>query len=214
MSELSIVGGDQRKVGYYTGITVRLISFDTSQVPMGEHASQLSVYYLAEAVTVLQWNRLSDHVGRKPILLSGLLGTTVSITLFGLSRSFWTLALWYVFAWTVSLRLNRLLMPQPQPLLGWRAKWERGRCKNCTGRTYRRYQRCPRVLFTANLRCGWPDHRVRLIDCSLLLLHIVDISYVSGLSLVASYRAHRTAGQITSHIPSGQNTHISSHVWS
>ncbi|KAI9453844.1 MFS general substrate transporter [Lactarius psammicola] len=74
MSELPIVGGDQRKVGYYTGFT-------------------LSVYYLAEAVTVLQWNRLSDHVGRKPILLSGLLGTTVSITLFGLSRSFWTLAL-------------------------------------------------------------------------------------------------------------------------
>ncbi|KAH9169621.1 MFS general substrate transporter [Lactarius sanguifluus] len=72
MSELPIVGGDQRKVGYYTGIT-------------------LSVYYLAEAVTVFQWNRLSDFVGRKPILLAGLLGTTVSITLFGLSRSFWTL---------------------------------------------------------------------------------------------------------------------------
>ena len=26
MNELPIVGGDQRKVGYYTGITVRLIS--------------------------------------------------------------------------------------------------------------------------------------------------------------------------------------------
>ncbi|KAH8986526.1 MFS general substrate transporter [Lactarius hatsudake] len=41
MSELPIVGGDQRKVGYYTGITVRLFSFDISQVPMGVHASQL-----------------------------------------------------------------------------------------------------------------------------------------------------------------------------
>ncbi|KAH9008732.1 major facilitator superfamily domain-containing protein [Lactarius pseudohatsudake] len=38
-------------------------------------------------------NRLSDHVGRKPILLSSLVGTTLSILLFGLSRSFWALAL-------------------------------------------------------------------------------------------------------------------------
>ncbi|KAH9046375.1 MFS general substrate transporter [Lactarius deliciosus] len=74
MYELPIVGGDQRRVGYYTGITA-------------------SVYYVAEAATVLYWNRLSDHVGRKPILLFGLLGTTVSITMFGLSRSFWSLVL-------------------------------------------------------------------------------------------------------------------------
>ncbi|KAH9023073.1 major facilitator superfamily domain-containing protein [Lactarius deliciosus] len=74
IGELPIVGGDGRKVGYYTGIT-------------------LSAFYAAEVATMLQWNRLSDRVGRKPILLSGLLGTTVSITMFGLSRSFWKLAL-------------------------------------------------------------------------------------------------------------------------
>ncbi|KAH8981302.1 MFS general substrate transporter [Lactarius hatsudake] len=74
IGELPNVGGDGRKVGYYTGIT-------------------LSAFYAAEAATMLQWNRLSDRVGRKPILLSGLLGTTVSITMFGLSRSFWKLAL-------------------------------------------------------------------------------------------------------------------------
>lgn len=73
MNELPIVGGDQRRVGYYSGITT-------------------SVYFAAEAVTVLYWNRLSDHVGRKPILLFGLFGTIVSITMFGLSRSFWSLA--------------------------------------------------------------------------------------------------------------------------
>lgn len=56
----------------------------------------MSLYFAAEAVTVLPWNRLSDNIGRKPILLTGLLGTTVSITLFGLSRSFWALALWCV----------------------------------------------------------------------------------------------------------------------
>jgi MFS family permease len=98
VSELPFVGGDQRKVGYYIGIIVRLLTSDISQVPIAGHAFQLSVNYLAETVTVLQWNRLSVHIGRKPILLSGFLGTTVSITLFGLSRSFWTLALWCVFA--------------------------------------------------------------------------------------------------------------------
>ncbi|KAF8268012.1 hypothetical protein EI94DRAFT_1728957 [Lactarius quietus] len=74
MSELPIVSGDRRNVGYYTVIT-------------------LSVNHVAEVVTVLQWNRLSNHVGRKLILLSGLFGTTISITLFRLSRFSWALVL-------------------------------------------------------------------------------------------------------------------------
>ncbi|KAI9511010.1 MFS general substrate transporter [Russula earlei] len=74
ISELKVVDGDVRKVGYYTGII-------------------MSLYFSAEAVTVLQWNRLSDHIGRKPVLLLGVLGTIISITSFGLSRSFWALAL-------------------------------------------------------------------------------------------------------------------------
>ncbi|KAH8993669.1 MFS general substrate transporter [Lactarius deliciosus] len=74
VSELPIVGGDERKVGYYAGFIV-------------------SLYFAAEAVTVLQWSRLSDKVGRKPVLLCGLLGTIVSSILFGLSRSFSALVL-------------------------------------------------------------------------------------------------------------------------
>ncbi|KAI9445817.1 MFS general substrate transporter [Russula earlei] len=68
VSNLSIVDGDRRMIGYYTGMIV-------------------SLHYAAEAVTVLQWSRLSDHIGRKPVLLLGLLGTAVSTILFGLSRS-------------------------------------------------------------------------------------------------------------------------------
>ncbi|KAH8985273.1 MFS general substrate transporter [Lactarius akahatsu] len=74
VSELPIIGGDERKVGYYAGFIV-------------------SLYFAAEAVTVLQWSRLSDKVGRKPVLLCGLLGTVVSSILFGLSRSFSALVL-------------------------------------------------------------------------------------------------------------------------
>ncbi|KAI9443932.1 MFS general substrate transporter [Lactarius indigo] len=69
VSELPVVDGDERKVGYYAGLIV-------------------SLYFAAEAVTILQWSRLSDNVGRKPVLLFGLLGTIVSSILFGLSRSF------------------------------------------------------------------------------------------------------------------------------
>ncbi|KAH9015503.1 MFS general substrate transporter [Lactarius hengduanensis] len=72
VKELPIVGGDERKVGYYTGIIV-------------------SAHYAAEAATVLHWNRLSDHIGRKPVLLLCLVGETVSVIMFGLSRSFWAL---------------------------------------------------------------------------------------------------------------------------
>ncbi|KAH9030854.1 MFS general substrate transporter [Lactarius deliciosus] len=74
LRELPEVGGDARTVGYYTGIIV-------------------SLYYVVGAVTSFQWNRLSDHVGRKPVLLSCLVGTTLATLLFGLSRSFWTLVL-------------------------------------------------------------------------------------------------------------------------
>ncbi|KAN0135049.1 Major facilitator superfamily domain containing protein [Lactarius tabidus] len=70
--ELPVVGGDDRKVGYYTGIII-------------------SAHYAAEAVTVLYWNRLSDYLGRKPVLLLCLIGAIVSAIVFGLSRSFWAL---------------------------------------------------------------------------------------------------------------------------
>lgn len=42
---------------------------------------------------MLQWGRASDHLGRKPILLGGLLGLTLSIIGFGLSKQFWSVVL-------------------------------------------------------------------------------------------------------------------------
>lgn len=56
----------------------------------------MSTYFAAQAVTVLQWSRFSDKIGRKPVLLCGLLGTIVSSLLFGLSRSFSALVFRYV----------------------------------------------------------------------------------------------------------------------
>lgn len=39
-------------------------------------------------LTGLLWGSLSDRIGRKPVLLIGLLGTFASVNAFGLSRSF------------------------------------------------------------------------------------------------------------------------------
>ncbi|KAF8969098.1 major facilitator superfamily domain-containing protein [Flammula alnicola] len=74
ISELDITGGDERRVGYYAGMIE-------------------SLFFATEAMTVLQWSRASDYVGRKPVLLIGLIGTALSMLSFGLSRTFWMLVI-------------------------------------------------------------------------------------------------------------------------
>ncbi|KAG2122761.1 major facilitator superfamily domain-containing protein [Suillus clintonianus] len=69
-----ITGGDERKTGYYAGLIE-------------------SLYYAIEAITILQWGRVSDHIGRKPVILVGLFGVTLSIVSFGFSKEFWMLIL-------------------------------------------------------------------------------------------------------------------------
>jgi len=54
---------------------------------------QESLFFATEAITVLHWSRASDYVGRKPILLIGLFGTSLSMLCFGLSRTFLGLVL-------------------------------------------------------------------------------------------------------------------------
>ncbi|KAJ7911437.1 major facilitator superfamily domain-containing protein [Mycena leptocephala] len=73
VSELDITGGDEKKVGYYAGLE--------------------SLFFITEAMTVLQWSRASDRIGRKPILLVGLFGSAISMLCFGLSRTFWALVI-------------------------------------------------------------------------------------------------------------------------
>ncbi|KAM6504172.1 Major facilitator superfamily domain containing protein [Amanita muscaria] len=72
ITELGITGGDERKVGYYAGLI-------------------LSLFSAMEAMTILQWGMISDRIGRKPVLLIGLVGNGLSMLCFGLSRTFWTL---------------------------------------------------------------------------------------------------------------------------
>ncbi|KAI6097598.1 major facilitator superfamily domain-containing protein [Pisolithus thermaeus] len=70
--ELGVTGGDDRKIGYYAGVIE-------------------SLFFVAQALTALYWSRLSDYIGRKPVLLVGLAGLSASNLCFGLSREFWSL---------------------------------------------------------------------------------------------------------------------------
>jgi MFS family permease len=72
--ELDITGGNDAAVGYYAGIIE-------------------SLFFITQALTVLKWSRLSDRIGRKPVLRIGLFGTGLSILCFGLSTSFWSLVI-------------------------------------------------------------------------------------------------------------------------
>lgn len=46
-----------------------------------------SAFTFAEFSTGMLWGRLSDKVGRKPILLMGLVGTALSVLVFGFAPS-------------------------------------------------------------------------------------------------------------------------------
>ncbi|KAI0787899.1 MFS general substrate transporter [Fomes fomentarius] len=69
---IGITHGDETRVGYYVGV-------------------MQSIFFATQAVTVLHWSRVSDHIGRKPVIMTGLLGLSLSMYCFGLSRTFWGL---------------------------------------------------------------------------------------------------------------------------
>ncbi|KAG6836905.1 hypothetical protein H0H93_001492 [Arthromyces matolae] len=72
--DIGITHGNEMQVGYYVGL-------------------MQSLFFLTQAFTVLHWSRTSDFIGRKPVLLMGLFGLSISMFCFGLSRTFWGLVL-------------------------------------------------------------------------------------------------------------------------
>jgi MFS family permease len=90
--DTGITGGDDAQNGYYAGFIVSIRCFS------GKHwynllfplicLPQESLFYASEALTTLQWGRLSDRIGRKPPLVLGMLGLAAAMTGFGLSTAF------------------------------------------------------------------------------------------------------------------------------
>lgn len=60
---------DRKRIGYYAGLIE-------------------SLFAISQLCTVFFWGRLSDRIGRKPVLLIGLSGLMVGLTLFGLQHTF------------------------------------------------------------------------------------------------------------------------------
>ncbi|CAA7260853.1 unnamed protein product [Cyclocybe aegerita] len=71
---LASLTGDEEKIGYYAGVM--------------EFARNL-----VSLATVMFWSRLSDHIGRKPVLLLGTFSIAISMVSFGFSKVFWLLVL-------------------------------------------------------------------------------------------------------------------------
>lgn len=61
-------------------------------------AMLLAVYSLAQFISAPYWGRLSDRIGRRPVILMGLLGSAISFTLFGLVRTY----AWYLISRVVA----------------------------------------------------------------------------------------------------------------
>ncbi|KAF8840838.1 member of major facilitator superfamily multidrug-resistance, DHA1 sub-family [Paxillus ammoniavirescens] len=72
--DVGITNGDEAQVGFYVGLL---------------H----SLFFATEALTIFHWSRISDRVGRKPVLLTGLFGLSISMYCFGLTKTFWGLIL-------------------------------------------------------------------------------------------------------------------------
>ncbi|KAG8847042.1 hypothetical protein FRB96_001692 [Tulasnella sp. 330] len=62
--------GNPADVGFYSGLVDSLFS-------------------VAQLMTIFQWGRLSDRIGRRPVIISGLTGVALASLCFGLSTSFW-----------------------------------------------------------------------------------------------------------------------------
>ncbi|ODN95812.1 hypothetical protein L198_04430 [Cryptococcus wingfieldii CBS 7118] len=48
-----------------------------------------SIFAFSSVLFMYQWGRLSDRIGRKPVILAGLCGLGFSLCMLGLSKSFW-----------------------------------------------------------------------------------------------------------------------------
>ncbi|WRT67192.1 uncharacterized protein IL334_004158 [Kwoniella shivajii] len=69
VEELGVTDNPDR-VGFYSGLVE-------------------SVFAFVQFFTVYHWAKMSDKVGRKPVILFGLIGVVISGSLFGLATSFW-----------------------------------------------------------------------------------------------------------------------------
>lgn len=81
------------QTAYFTGFIVYHPKLSGSlKISIADLRSQ-EIFFAAEALTVLGWERSSNRTGRNPPLVFGTLGCAAVILCFGLSKNFWMLVL-------------------------------------------------------------------------------------------------------------------------
>ncbi|KAK8847710.1 hypothetical protein IAR55_005569 [Kwoniella newhampshirensis] len=63
---------------------------DVPKASIGKYSGAIeSVWAFSSVLFMYRWGKLSDKIGRKPVILGGLFGLSFSLVMFGLSKSFW-----------------------------------------------------------------------------------------------------------------------------
>ncbi|GKT56468.1 major facilitator superfamily transporter [Colletotrichum tofieldiae] len=57
-----------------------------------------SMFSLAQALVMIFWGKLSDRVGRKPVLVFSLVGVTLATSIFGMAQTIWQMVLFRCLA--------------------------------------------------------------------------------------------------------------------
>ena len=137
-----------------------------------------SLFFATQAITVLYWSRLSDTIGRKPVILLGLFGLSLSMYSFGLSRTFWGLVIRLVFPTLLSC----IYVVKQKPMSQRSLEWQHRRVEVCHYRDNRFDQSDGRLCLYADCMGTCP--------CSVLIVRsLICIHSRRGASSVRSSEA-------------------------
>ncbi|XP_068475250.1 uncharacterized protein [Phaseolus vulgaris] len=73
----------------YLVLATRNIVGDGAQTQYDLQCHRLQVVRTIRCLTSLLWGAIVDRIGRKPVILAGIISVVIFNTLFGLSKSFW-----------------------------------------------------------------------------------------------------------------------------
>ncbi|XP_068483430.1 uncharacterized protein [Phaseolus vulgaris] len=73
----------------YLVLATRNIVGDGAQTQYDLRCHRLQVVRTIRCLTSLLWGAIVDRIGRKPVILAGIISVVIFNTLFGLSKSFW-----------------------------------------------------------------------------------------------------------------------------
>lgn len=83
-----IAGIPPSQVGYYAGVSKLFITITSLHLINSGLKVVEGCFAFVQFCTVYFWGMVSDRIGRKTVVLTGLTGVMISVTSFGLARSF------------------------------------------------------------------------------------------------------------------------------